>query len=100
VPENPGSTTHAAQELEERYVRGEILGRGSHGVVYRARDRIIERDVALKVLKFDAASSESLRREMVVRSEREARPAGFRRSECCSRRPSAGLDVIWGDRLH
>lgn len=36
---------------EGRYAIAGILGRGSVGTVYRARDRVLERDVALKVLR-------------------------------------------------
>lgn len=39
--------------LRERYDVVEELGRGGHAVVYRAHDRVLERDVAIKVLRED-----------------------------------------------
>ena len=55
--------------LAGRYEIGEILGRGGLAVVYRAHDRELKRDVALKVLRADRFSSASLlrlRREVKV----------------------------------
>jgi len=61
VPELPG----------ERYVLGERIGRGGMGDVYRAQDRELGRDVAIKVLNAaDAADP------MCARLAREARILG------------------------
>ncbi len=59
-----------------RYERQVCLGRGACGVVYLARDRVIGRTVALKVIEFGTSFSDEVRAEMAARSEREARAAG------------------------
>jgi eukaryotic-like serine/threonine-protein kinase len=73
----PGSTREMAPQtrpsgqqqiwLDGRYLLGEELGRGGHGVVYRAYDRQTGEDVAIKVLKQNIADdpqyAERLRRE-------------------------------------
>ncbi len=59
-----------------RYERQVCLGRGACGIVYLARDRVIGRTVALKIIEFGASLADDVRSEMAARSEREARAAG------------------------
>jgi len=62
--------------LTDRYEVVEELGRGGHAVVYRAHDRTIRRDVAIKLLRSDALSDELRARfqqeiELTARLEHE-----------------------------
>src|ERR687893_720204 len=57
--------------VDGRYVLGESLGSGGMGEVYLAHDRVLERDVALKVLRNQYAGDE----EFAERFKREARSA-------------------------
>jgi serine/threonine protein kinase len=57
------------QELTEEYDVVEELGRGGMAIVFKARERQLERDVAIKVLPFSLAFD----KEFVERFQREAR---------------------------
>ena len=62
--------------LHDRYEIRETLGAGGFAVVYAAFDRVIERDVAIKVLNSEhLAGSDRKRRKMLDRFLREARVA-------------------------
>ena len=60
-----------------RYVVEGELGRGSSGVVYRARDPIIGRIVAIKCIRLDDFANPNERRKMRERLFREAQSAGI-----------------------
>ncbi len=60
--------------LVGRYDIAEEIGRGGHAIVFRARDRVLDRDVAVKVLRDDAISSDTLvrfRQEVQVTAQLE-----------------------------
>ena len=74
--------------LQGRYRMGQIIGRGGASTVYRARDLLLGRDVAIKVFTTRATSAEDLRvaggRGAHARS---AEPPGPRRAAGRGRRP-------------
>jgi len=59
------------QELRDEYEIIDELGRGGMAIVFKAREKQLERDVAIKVLPFSLAFD----REFVERFQREARTA-------------------------
>lgn len=58
--------------LAERYDLGEVIGRGGMAEVYRATDRVLHRDVAVKVLR-DTADDESDRLRFTAEARTLAR---------------------------
>ena len=52
--------------LASRYELREALGKGGMGVVYRAHDRVLDEDVAIKVLRPDAAGSAEMARRFLA----------------------------------
>ena len=59
--------------LDNRYEIDEVIGTGGMAVVYRARDRKLNRLVAVKVLKEELRTDEDLRRRFHAESEAMAR---------------------------
>ena len=67
---NASDARVAKRESVGRFQVVSILGRGSFGTVYRAKDPLLDREVALKVPRFTSEE-----REMVERFQREAKAA-------------------------
>ena len=59
-----------------RFVVEDAIGRGGMGLVYRARDPLIGRQVAIKVLRMDAAMGSESLANLQSRFEQEFRSAG------------------------
>jgi serine/threonine protein kinase len=67
----------STQAKAGRYELREELGRGSMGVVHRAHDPVIGRDVAVKTLHLSETGTGMSREELVSRFQTEARAAGL-----------------------
>ena len=64
-------------EKAGRYVIQGELGRGAMGIVYRAHDPVIGRDVAVKTMHLNVSGSSLSRPELISRFQTEARAAGL-----------------------
>src|ERR1044071_1245905 len=63
---------HATRTMLERYQLAEVIGSGGMGEVWRARDSVLERDVAVKVPRRDAVGEAAALERLRI----EARLAG------------------------
>ncbi len=70
------SSRAAIPEKIGKYDVQKVLGRGSMGVVYLARDPLIDRDVAIKTIVLPPGLDEERVKEFQARFLREARAAG------------------------
>ena len=62
------------EKVADRYELEEVVGSGGMSAVYRARDTLLERNVALKILHAQYTDDE----EYVARFRHEARAAAVR----------------------
>ncbi|MGD0483563.1 MAG: protein kinase, partial [Gemmatimonadales bacterium] len=72
APPQPDEAEIVRDALKDEYELEKELGRGGMAIVFKARDKSLEREVAIKVLPF----SLSFDAEFVERFQREARTAG------------------------
>ena len=75
APAAPSPGTAAAPKTIGRYEVLEIIGRGAMGVVYKGRDPLLDRVVAIKTIHAPAQLADRVRKSFLERFEREAKAA-------------------------
>lgn len=74
-PRRPATARHPPPTRIGRYEVEKLLGQGGMGRVWLARDTVLGRKVAIKVLRDDLALPPSVHDELVIRMQHEARAA-------------------------
>jgi serine/threonine-protein kinase len=75
APPTNTAPADATPQTIGRYEVLELIGRGAMGVVYRARDPLLDRVVAIKTINAPASLGDRVRRAFLDRFEREAKAA-------------------------
>lgn len=64
---------YSAETSELRFANPEVIGAGTFGIVFRAFDRTLKRNVAIKILRTTASASKSVRARFTLEGEALAR---------------------------
>lgn len=75
-PGRDASLPEGTPELIGRYRVKKLIGQGGMGRVFLATDTVLERDVAIKVLRDDLRLSREIREQLFRRMKHEAKAAG------------------------
>ncbi|WP_161604241.1 protein kinase domain-containing protein [Roseiconus nitratireducens] len=94
-----------ALQATSHYEVIEKIARGGMGIVYRARDRELNRDVAVKVLRPELVGNENLARRFTNEArvmsflQHPAIPPIYQCGVCCDGRPYHVMKLVMGETL-